>query len=98
MDITPQTNPEKTVKDTRIPIPEAANRIVDEAKMHLADQQKFLFEILRGGLSDAEIYRRLALINDLSHKAANLLSAAQCVGKSAAKIAEEMSASVKEQQ
>ena len=81
---TPEIHPEKTVKDTRIPIPQAANRIVDAAKMNLADQQALLRDIIKGGLSDAEIYRRIALITDLSHEAVKLLSEAQAVGKSAA--------------
>ena len=71
------------MKDTRIPIPQAANRIIDAAKMNLADQQALLRDIIKGGLSDAEIYRRIALITDLSHEAVKLLSEAQAVGKSA---------------
>ena len=98
MDITPQIHPEKPMKDTRIPIPQAANRIVDAAKMNLADQQALLRDIIKGGLSDAEIYRRIALITDLSHEAVKLLSAAQAVGKTAAELAEEKSATEKGQE
>lgn len=69
------------MKDTRNPLPQAANKIVDDAKMVLAQQQEFLREIIKGGLSDAEIYRRVALLTDLSHQAVKLLSEAQGVGK-----------------
>lgn len=71
------------MKDTRNPLPQAANKIVDDAKMVLAQQQEFLREIIKGGLSDAEIYRRVALLTDLSHQAVKLLTEAQAVGKSA---------------
>ena len=68
--------------DHRNPLPQAANKMVDDAKMILAQQQEFLREIIKGGLSDAEIYRRLAALTDLSHQAVKLLSEAQTVGKS----------------
>ena len=71
------------MKDTRNPLPQAANKIVDDAKMVLAQQQEFLREIIKGWLSDAEIYRRVALLTDLSHQAVKLFTEDQAVGKSA---------------
>lgn len=66
--------------DHRKPIPPAANAIIDCARMCLTNQQNLLREIIKGGLSDAEIYRRIALITDLSYQALQELSKAQSIG------------------
>ena len=69
------------MKDTRNPLPQAANKVVDEAKMCLVEQQKQLRAIVAGGMTEAEIYRRVALLTDLSHQAVKMLNQAQAIGK-----------------
>ena len=69
------------MKDTRNPLPQAANKILDDAKMSLVEQQKQLRAIAAGGMTEAEIYRRVALLTDISHEVVNLLNQAQAIGR-----------------
>ena len=69
------------MKDTRNPLPQAANKVIDDVKMCLVEQQKQLRAIVAGGLTEAEIYRRVALLTDLSHQAVKMLNQAQAIGK-----------------
>lgn len=96
--MTPENNPKLTqnlpenqdgeMKDTRARIPEAANRIVDEVKANLSTQQRFLLEIIQGGLSDAEIYRRVALALNCTHGAITMLTEAQAIGRNGVELAQ----------
>ena len=69
------------MKDTRNPLPQAANKILDEAKMSLVAQQTHFRAIAAGGMTEAEIYRRVALLTDISHEVVNLLNQAQAIGR-----------------
>ncbi len=69
------------MKDTRNPIPQAANQIIDDAKFSLALSLRYSSEILSGGLTEAEIYRRVGLMTAKAHETISLLVQAQNVGR-----------------
>ena len=69
------------MKDSRNPLPQAANKVIDDAKMCLVEQQVQLRAMAAGGMTEAEIYRRVALLTDLSHQAVTLLNQAQAIGR-----------------
>lgn len=76
------------MKDTRNPIPQAANQIIDDAKFSLALSLRYSSEILSGGLTEAEIYRRVGLMTAKAHETIALLLQAQSVGRNNRKVGE----------
>ena len=69
------------MKDTRNPLPQAANKLIDEATMSLSDVERLAIQILNGGMTDVEIYRRVGLILAKSHDVMTSLRQAQNVGR-----------------
>jgi hypothetical protein len=69
------------MKDTRNPLPQAANKLIDEATMSLSDVEQFAIQILNGGMTDVEIYRRIGLILAKTHDVMTSLRQAQNVGR-----------------
>jgi DNA-binding CsgD family transcriptional regulator len=75
-----QESPEMPI-DKRLPIPPAARALVDEAIMDIAEQQKYLVEILEGGKSDSEIFRRVGLSLAKANTAIQTLKEAEAIGR-----------------
>lgn len=69
------------MKDTRNPLPQAANKLIDEATMSLSDVERLAIQILNGGMTDVEIYRRIGLIIAKTHDVMTSLRQAQNVGR-----------------
>lgn len=69
------------MKDTRNPLPQAANKLIDEATMSLSDVERLAIQILNGGMTDVEIYRRIGLILAKTHDVMTSLRQAQNVGR-----------------